>query len=344
MKLVFLKFDTRIDWRIDDDDPDRFQLPTTKDWLLLSPLLYESLGPPSQSNFSSYAPGKYFGETLDLVFVSTRDFSKQKWEAEDTKNMWEIALDLLTRLRHISGQASMPRAKNAALLVHGQITDIPNRYPRPVNPFPDRQFEVNKYLFEVSITAKHIQDAMALGPIFEAPIYESLLLDAVVAYKPHENQIAILYAAMSMEVALGSVIKAEYERILSGSKNDKFRVINTTISGGATVTKDPVYKYLNASNNFDLRLHELPLYILGRSLRSEDENLYSRARTLYDTRNGIAHSGIVETSGPRPVLTLDSAGSWEALTTAIDVFSWLRLPKTVILPEFDFVPPSDMQL
>ena len=237
----------------------------------------------------------------------------------------------------------IPRPKDMSYLTYGELSLIPALRPPATDPHTDGlQFQVNGYLFEVSVTAKHLRDSLALGSAFVPPPHETLLLDAVTAYRSREYQVAVLYAAMSMEVALGSVIDCEYRRTLSNPSDNRYRIIVLEQAGGVKILKDPIYERLRNGDRFDTRLHELALYVLHRSLLKDDENLYRRAKVLYATRNKIAHTGVVQEPGKDDLLSADEGGAWEALSVSASLFSWLKLPKTVVLPRLDFVSPSDL--
>ncbi len=53
-----------------------------------------------------------------------------------------------------------------------------------------------------------------------------------------------------------------------------------------------VYKYLMENAKFPQLLHEVPLYLLKRSLCIDDPSLYDRLLKHKETRNKIAHEGI----------------------------------------------------
>jgi hypothetical protein len=194
-----------------------------------------------------------------------------------------------------------------------------------------------EYLWVTSITAERIKAAIALGPLFVPPTHEALFLDAISAYRGNDHRRAILYAAISTEVAFGFVIDEEYARILATQKDERFRVVELPQAGGVTIRKDPVYERLRRRSDFSVFLHELSLYVLRRSLLTENQSLYSDATRLYSTRNQLVHSGeLAESDANRPY-TLDKNGAMAAIRTTAALFAWLGLRSDFPLPSGGFV-------
>lgn len=108
-------------------------------------------------------------------------------------------------------------------------------------------------------------------------------------------------------------------------------------AGGIFVRKDPIYERLRHRSDFNVLLHELSLYVLGRSLLAEDQALYANAKRLYSTRNQLVHSGGLLEDETNPPLQLDATGAMTALKTAAALFSWLGLRHDFPLPEGAFV-------
>jgi hypothetical protein len=166
-----------------------------------------------------------------------------------------------------------------------------------------------------------------------------LFLDAIVAYRENDYRKAILYTAISTEVAFGSVIEEAYERILAGHADERFRVVELRQADG-TVRKDQVYERLQsrARSDFSVFLHELSLYVLRRSLLAENQVLYTDAKRLYSTRNQLVHSGGLAESESSPPYPLDTRGAMAALRTAVALFSWLGVRDDFPLPDDEFAP------
>ena len=120
---------------------------------------------------------------------------------------------------------------------------------------------------------------------------------------------SILYAAISIEAAAATLLDEEYERLIAAVPTPSaVRVIDLPQAGGAHRRIDPVYAHLTrGGGQFRTLLHELPLYIFGRSLMVQNQALYDGALRLYTTRNAIAHRG--EPDDEHRALSLDRAGS-----------------------------------
>jgi hypothetical protein len=147
---------------------------------------------------------------------------------------------------------------------------------------------------------------------------------------------------MSAEVAFGAVIDEAYEQIIASGNDARFRMIVLPQADGKSVQKDPIYEKLRGRSDFNVLIHELALYILGRSLLMEDEGLYQRAKRLYLTRNKLAHLGELPENDASPLYTLDSKGASAALATTVSLFEWLRQPGDFPLPEVTFALAKDL--
>lgn len=335
MVIAHLEFDGRFSWRLDKADPSLFSIPSLQDWKLLSPLLYGDLAEPQLSSFMEYAVGRYLGHSSCVIFVRDGSMSDSSGgEDGETERLTHSVSDLLVRLRHLTGQASLPKAENIACLGLDEIESIPQlNFPETV----PAKFKMQEYLFRVSITAKHFDQAAQLGTTFDPPTYEVLFLDAVSAHRTGDHRTSVLYSAMSMEVAFGAVIETAYEKILNGPPDDRFRVLPLRSAGGATQSKDPIYTRLRDRNDFAIKMHELSLYVLRKSLLAENETLFQNAKRLYKTRNSIVHAGKVDDSNEIPPFPLDRRGSYDALRTAKEAMSWLGVCPNAVLPTTGFV-------
>jgi hypothetical protein len=100
--------------------------------------------------------------------------------------------------------------------------------------------------------------------------------------------------------------------------------VTRTVSGGVAVTKDPVFERLreSAKRNFTVLLHELPLYLHGKSMLVEEERLYQRLALLHSTRNDLVHAGAILSGQDR--LPTDYGGMQVAVHAAIEAFHWFR--------------------
>jgi hypothetical protein len=256
--------------------------------------------------------------------------------AEHLTDLILVVGELLVRLRHVTGQATLPGPESLLAAGGVEIADLPQLASDSL-PGPLGQPRFQKYLLATAITAEGIRFANALGPSFNPPTHEVLFLDAIGAYREKDYRRAILYVTIATEVAFGSVIEGAYERMLAGQDDEKFRVISLRQAGGETIRKDPIYEKLRQRSDFNVFLHELSLYVLRRSLLAENQTLYADAKRLYSTRNQLVHSGELAESDSSPPYPLDVRGAMAALRTAVALFSWLGIRDDFPLPDVEFV-------
>lgn len=336
MLLVRLGFEggIGIHWRLNGTGPSSFPLRGT-DWDLLNPLLCHQTSPGPSAPFTELDSDQFTGGTGEIVFLH-KSKKKDDFSKSDESMVIELGLRLLTRLRHVSGQAKAPQGKHLATIIVGEIHALASFTPVPMSQFGPNS--VSKYWFGVAITDDHIKTAADQVEEFEADVYDTLFLDAIAAHFASDFRSSVLYAAMSMEVACGAVIDAQYAKIVVGQDDHRYRVIRVPIAGGRVVVKDPIFEKLREGTNFLIRMHELPLYVMGKSLLTEDQQLYTQAKNLYTTRNKLVHSGVVEDLGSTDLFPIDQQGSFKALETVKKVLSWLNVDSGINLPVIEFVP------
>lgn len=331
MHLAFFSLAGQIAWKLSPQDPPLFALPSLADWSLVNPLLYPQLpilhAPTEPATHVS--DGEHLWFTSEIVLASAA-----KSAENDRDGLRRFVGELLVRLRHVSGQATMPGPDS----LMGWGFDEVDELPAPAFNTWSGKFRFQNYIVTTAISAERIRAAAALGPDFSPPTHEVLLLDAIVAYRDKDYRKAILYTAISIEVAFGSVIEDAYNRILASQADDRFRVVELPQSNG-TVRKDPVYERLQnrSRSDFSVFLHELSLYVLRRSLLVENQALYADAKRLYSTRNQLVHSGGLAETESVPPYPLDERGAMAALRTAVALFSWLGIRNDFPSPEVQFV-------
>jgi hypothetical protein len=337
MLLAFFNFADRIVWRLSDGDPALFPLPGTGgEWSLVNPLLYPKLPVPSNelNSILHVGPGKYFWVNSEIVFAAAENRS-DKPVIQKFEDLIPVISELLARLRHVSGQATLPRGDSFVAGGNIEILELPSLVAEKSPPAPP--FYVQKYLWVSAVTAERIGAAAAIGPKFIPHTHEVLFLDAIAAHRSNDHRRAILYAAISAEVALGNVIDEAYNQMLAAQNDERFRAIELPQAAGTTVRKDPVYEKLRNRADFNVLLHELSLYVLRRSLLADDQRLYAEAKSLYSTRNQVVHSGGLAEGDSNPPYPLDARGAMAALKTAVGLFSWLGIRDDFPLPDGGFV-------
>jgi hypothetical protein len=335
MILAYFQFVANIVWRLGADDGLLFPLPTTTDWLLVTPLLYPQLLKNNQDYYHPVANGKHFCVISQIILATNGSQSIDTLESGEGPT--KIVEELLPRLRLLGGQATIPKFESCVGYGFNEIEGLPSPNTPEIQPYKAR---FQKYLWNTAITAEHLRSAMSLGPDFIPHTHEVLFLEAVAAHRAGDYRSAILYAAISAEVVFGSTIDKEYERVLNASKDERFRIVERTQPGGGSIRKDPIYERLRSRPDFNLLINELTLYVLRRSLLTEDDLLYQKAKRLYSTRNKIAHSGGLIDEGSNETFALDLGGSMAALETAVALFAWLGRRADFCLPELGFVIPN----
>jgi hypothetical protein len=338
MLLAWLEYAGRISWRLDRDDPPLIELSKTSPWFLLNPLLYCALPQPTSDHFEQFSPGRYYGLTTGIVLVTDNEDIIRAHRSRTQIDDLLVAERLLTALRHLARQATIPTSE-ALVRSYFEMDELPTCQPAVLAP---ERYTVQKYWFVTATTVGHLRAAAALGLDFVPSTYEVLLLDSIAAHRGGDYRKAVLYAAMSAEIAFGSVIDEEYERIIASRSDVRFRVIAMPQAGGKSVQKDPIYERLRGRSDFNALIHELSLYVLGRSLLAEDERLYQNAKRLYLTRNKLAHLGELPEGDVSQLYPLDAKGALGAIATTVSLFAWLGEPADFPLPETAFVVARDL--
>jgi hypothetical protein len=336
MLLVCFNYEKPIWWRFGGNPPSSFPLSRDGQWFLVSPALYYSLPTFIRSDhFTQVLPGKMWGPTHVIVLGTSDSHTIASFQSNKMQEALDgIANRLLLNLLHITGQVTLPRAES---LMGVQYLEI-DALPEPFLTAEVSMGKVQEFTWKTAITADCIQAAVESIDVFEPPTYEALYFDAAEAHRKSDYRKAILYAAMAAEIVFGWVVDLKYDRLLVEHNDDRHRIIRLPLAGGGEVYKDPVYEKLRPRADFKLLINEVALYVLNKSLLSENEPLYQRALRLYATRNELAHSGVVTGENPGKTFSLDHVGSINALRTVLDLFSWLGVRADFVLPEVSFVP------
>jgi hypothetical protein len=217
---------------------------------------------------------------------------------------------VLRRLRYFSKQPTLPRNSVARF-----AREAPEIVARPT-VVELRGTQIRSDLLR-AVTADTLR---RLGSDDTVPIFADVLLDAIEAMLEFDFRKSILYSAIALEAGASSAIESEYERLrrLPGQTLHRFLPAR-----GNQDVHDPIFVRLADRANSRMRLHELPLYLFGRSLLVQNEPLFTRALRLSGTRNGLAHAGDAGQRADAYALDLTSAS--ECLETARQVFDWFDL-------------------
>jgi hypothetical protein len=322
MRIVIAGFPNRIVWGIRRDDPTQVALEHPAGWSILNPLI-EVPNPCNGTNSGHF----YALETLLLVNSQLAFVVPSAVDLEEISNVTE---SVLRRLRFVTKQVGLPTEpsvlldRNIETLAPSADSDWDRLSAGP------RESLVRDFLCDTPVTMEAVRQAGSLPTDFVAPIYDSLLMDAMAALIRHDYRTAILYAAIAVETLSGTLCEAEHQRLFTAvPRSETVRSISSVRSGGIYAMVDPIYRHLVKSNNFSVLLSELPLYVFRRSLLNEDQVLYQRALRLYRTRNSVAHRG--QAAGD-DVFPVTPEGAISALECAVDVFRWFRVSAVYFIP------------
>lgn len=154
------------------------------------------------------------------------------------------------------------------------------------------------------------------------PLFHELLLDALHACEVRRYRDAILYSAIAVEALAQHELTRIYEEaLLMTLPPIHLNILDFSQAGGVVVKKDPIFSLLTESDNFGRLLHEIPLYLIRRSLLKEKPDLYKQAKNLYGTRNRLSHGQAIPV-GENNRLQVDAGGANMAVGIAVDIFNW----------------------
>jgi hypothetical protein len=254
----------------------------------------------------------------------------ERSDAEDRNTeVHEAMKSLVKRLRHVSRQATLPRGEDLVFFTCHDIDVLPN--VEFEEPYYGTVHHGDNSFIETALTMDLVERAGELPTTFEGPVYEGILLDAFRAVKDNDFRSALLYSALAVESMAGELIDAEHAKLLATTPPPP-HIRAVTIQEGRSKgdLEDPVFKWMRKSGRFTELLHELPLYVLQRSLKQELPEVYQQARKLYQTRNSLAHRG--ESDKDRDLYPLDAFGAVDAMKCAREVFGWFGVPGKWSIP------------
>jgi hypothetical protein len=315
-------------WRIRKKDPSKFVFTNTNLWPFVNPVLYSFLIPNLERRIYIIAGmhrSSILIETSTLIFESPFDTIAEA--GKDLRNRSKVETfssvsKLLETLRLSSNQASISRNPFSMF-----ISELTGGH-LPIVPFPkvtrkNGSFSLESTL-ETAVTWEHLRKADNLSISVSEKIYDTILLDAIQAYISSDYRTAIMYSAVAIETAARTVLDEKYKELLQlGDRGGRLRIVQIPQGGGEFITKDPVFEYMMEGDHFLKLIHQIPLYLIGRSMLLEKQPLYQRAHKLYGTRNKIVHQGNVGNSVK--VLPIDKSGASEAIDCAINTFQWFGL-------------------
>ncbi|MFN8472061.1 MAG: hypothetical protein U0822_07720 [Anaerolineae bacterium] len=332
MKLLFTSFPSKIYWRIHRDDPRWQGLQSLPNFFFVNPFLYSSIALSSSGAHSQVVAiagdwavvvtnGVMLGTTLTMLDPASIPFNIEipnviNLASTDTSNskfevVFIYAHHLVESLRLASRQVDLSRVILSGTFL--ECEELPTlTFPRSK---PNSNIFLQGFLWDTAATWKNLIEADANLTSKTIPIQVGLIIDAIHAYRYGDYRRAILYAAIAVETATATKLDD-----IAESKG----------------TRDPVYAFLSERRRFAELLHELPLYLTGRSLLVENATLYQAALKLYRTRNKIAHVG-EPPQGERSFFALNEESALQAMEIAIQVLQWLGEPTDFPLPKTRFI-------
>lgn len=298
-------------WIVRASDPPEFVFPANSPfagWSLFNPLTPPPEGfiPDSESGRPDISP---IGDGRCLVSHRRMDF-RSPVEDGDTARL-EIG-KLLRWLRFATGQADLRTDLVGYQQYLGVAADAPIEAPFTAPP----AFVPLFHALATALSFDRIQAVLAACPMMSVPVYADVLLDAIEA--DDDDRKVILYSAIAVEAMVSTRLDEMHEAAQT-VRPDDLRMVSMRGAGGTTVAKDPVFEFLRKGSKFRTLLHELPLYVLRRSVLLEDEQLFQDLDKLYGTRNRLVHGGHADAAD---LLTIDYHGAKKALRSAISAYRW----------------------
>lgn len=295
-----------------------FPINNYENYPVVNPLYYPSIDDRISGHFEKrnrkIAANEYLIYSHSIVYEVSEDLGFE----EATNQIKEISSQLVSILKYHSKQ---PTIKNKILgSIEYEIDEI-NLVPEKIKYTKD-EFEPNYNL--ATAVDRRVIEKSTQNINFDPPIFNELILDAISAYQQKNFRMCILNCAAALETASSQKLKNTFDEIKSDEgKSDHLRVYEINAGDGKHY-KDPIFKSLSKSNSFTTNLHELPLYILKKSLLIEDKDLYDFADKIYSTRNSLIHSGKINPDSDKD-LELTQNNAKKSINAVIEILDWFNI-------------------
>jgi hypothetical protein len=201
-------------------------------------------------------------------------------KSESSKEQISTALNAIPRflgtLRVVTGQALLPRTYCGYSPFEADSPDSPGK------PTAQETALVRRYMCSVATEWHHLLAADSLITNDATPVHGELICDATESLWLDNYRSSILYSAMAIEVCAGSALDRDYEQLLSNSvESTAHRLVTIQVNAKESIRQDPIYLALRGSSGdggskFLSLLHEVPQYLLRRSLKYQEPDLYRR--------------------------------------------------------------------
>lgn len=355
MKLIKVSFRNLIYWKIDRNCPVTYELKSLPSLLLINPLVYSKLlkrvGLQGAENTFLFVLGnEVVSETKSLIFAvisETLDINSIPFKINPHSVIKADSISLTnddyigTLLAFVEKFAFSLRLVSKQVAISPQIVSSEsieiNSLPYVSFPEVDSGTSLSflkKFIWDTAVTWSQIikADEELSNSTFQ--IYEKLFLDSIQAFEDYDFKRSLLYSAISAETFLTNKLDSIYESSILNS-NSSLRIIADN-STGTIVYKDPIYEFLRSKSKFAEYLHEFPLYLIGKSLKFEDQALYQKLIKLYKTRNHIAHLGEPIEADVK-VYEESYQNALEAITCTLSLFKWFGETNNFTVPTLEMI-------
>lgn len=337
MNILYLQLDEPISWLIQKELPKTIPLKTVPGWSLISPYIYPyfKTADPTRVLSATFVNNGHVFIERELYFCLPDKHSADNFF--DEENTIKQRLDLLFRhLRIESRQESMRSLLSPVAISPFELKTLPKANLPKVDK--KRSGMVNSRFANCAITLKQLRTADRLAAQGVVPnASDEIMIDAIRAYHQSDWTKAILYSAIAMETFVGEQIDLLFESAATASRPPQhLRLRSIRVSKNKTLLKDGVFSFLREKGKFDTMINELSDYLLRKSLKANDSELYRRATVLYKSRNRIAHDGASQSN--TGLLAVDHKGAKEAIDTATAVCRWYGSKRTYPSHKVEMVP------
>lgn len=363
MKIFIAQLETPgLAWRIFNGDPITYDLQSFPGWFFINPIVYPQLKSDTEIVTKTLTAddkealigttGIILGTSSNEIDVSTIPFPPEPVELgfttpdSDSSNFGIITAYIQKfseNLKLTSKQATIP--SNYVMCTIRVINELPSEKGSLPEEAASRGIPLESAASMKSLTAYHHRSGVTWENLAEAdrrllsessPVYESLILDAILAHIHDDFRRAIMYSAFAAETIAATALDEAYQSIInSGDTSGRYhlRTIQKQKNNQTSVIIDPVYEALNPENKVTIsrRLHENSLYLLGKSLQLDNESLYDKIIKLYKTRNEYVHKGQLP-SNSQKLYKENKDDALAAIESVVELLNWFGINTSYPLP------------
>jgi hypothetical protein len=246
--------------------------------------------------------------TRGFIFTTSIEDHNEDDEHSQFDKLYEYLRQFLPALRYVSKSPNIPQIENFQTSRTIYLVKLPEH--TGIIHMNIGSGIINGLLVDMAIRWDHIASVDESIKKGSPPVSASLLLDSISALLAHDFRRAIIYSGMAMEVAAATTLDEVQGAII-----------------------DPVYKFLRKQARMSQMLHEVPLYVLKRSLLSEEKEVFHEALRTYKLRNMIAHGGEVKRLVMNSNEEFEREEARAAVLSAIAVFRWFCLDHAYVVPK-----------